>query len=248
MTNGTISNKLKELKFKKIDLIKYLPISRSTLYVYMELYENNNLDEIPDENIIKLFDLILKNNTTKNDIIKFMLDNFDEKSVKENQKNSFSDKDYGVEENVTLLEKNLQILRNAAKWSIEKLSDDSGVSIEKIAKVEAGTAKLEKPEAIALFTSLCRESREKEEDDILPITFSVIFDEHNLLPKEKEIGMNYIRVVTLANTLSNTNIDKKEFKENFQKYTGKKFTVGAAIGASAVIISGLVLSFIKHIK
>lgn len=254
MEKLNISKELKErIGFKKIDLVNYLPISRSTLYVYMEYYESDQKDLIPDENIIKLFDYILQPTTTKNDLIKFMLDTFDEKDVTESKQKNFGDKNYGDEESVMLLQKHLKVLRKAAKWDIKKLNDETGISEERLMRIENGEAKITKPEAIALFTSLCRESREKPEDDILPITFAVIFDEHNLTPEEKEVGLHYISAVVGA-----PNETKKEvYKENLQNFTGDKikfndkekgkgvFIGAAAIASLAVVVGGLLIKFIK---
>ena len=248
MTSGKISNKLKELGFKKIDLVNYLPISRSTLYVYMDYYETKQLDLIQDKDIINLFDYILKPDTTKNDLIKYMLDTFDEKIVNDNKQKSFSDKNYGDEESIILLQKHLKVLRKAAKWDVKKLNDETGISEERLTRIENGETKITKPEAIALFTSLCRESRERPEDDILPITFAVIFDEHNLTPEEKEVGLHYISAVVGAPKETK----KEVYKENLQNFTGnkikfdgKKMAIGAAIASAAVVVGGLLIKFIK---
>jgi transcriptional regulator with XRE-family HTH domain len=247
MTTGIISNKLKLLKFKKIDLIEYLPLSRATLYVYMDYYEKNMKDQIPNSEFIKLFDYILRDDVTKNDIIKYMLDNFQSDDSIDSK--TFSSKDYVVDENVLLLQKNLKVLRKAAGWEYDYLSENTGIQEERLKKIEEGQAKLTKTEAIAIFTSLCRESRERDEDDILPITFFVIFDEHHLLLEEREIGLIYISAVAD----SKEKIGKEEFKNTFEKMTGKEIgplqgtTVAGVVAAAvtAIVVGGLVFRFIK---
>jgi len=248
MSENSLSQKLSMLGFKKTELVNYLPISRSTLYVYMNYFDSNNIIDIKDEKIIKLFEFIMSEKARyKNDVIEYMLENFDEESVVKNRGKIFDESNYGDDRNIVLLQKYLKLIRKAANWKdYSYLSVETGIAVERFYKFENNQAKISKTEAIAIFSCLCRESRKKDEDDYLPVTMSLIFDENNSEEEKeiREIGLNYISVVTS----SKTKVEKEEFKEDFKKYTGKKIGVGAAIGATAIIVGTLVLKIFKSIK
>ena len=110
MSANSLSNKLSELGLKKTELVNYLPISRSTLYVYMNYFDSNNISDIKDEKIINLFEYILDEKTKyKNDVIKYMLENFDEESVVKSREKIFDESNYGDDRNIALLQKYLKL-------------------------------------------------------------------------------------------------------------------------------------------
>ena len=236
-----ITDKLKQLNLKKIDLVKYLPISRSCLYIYMNYYDQGKFSDIKDKNILKLFDFIINESTkNKNDVIKYMLDNFESDSVKNYQELIFNENKYGEDRNIALLQANLKLLRNAAGWKkMSELSDETGISEDRLNKIESKQNKISKTEAIAIFTCLCRKSRESEEDDYLPIALSLIFDD-KLLEEEKEvreIGLNYLSAVIA----SKNPVKKEDFKKNFHDYTNLTIGAGIILGATAIVIGSLAL-------
>lgn len=70
-----------DLQIKKIDvrittLVKVLPISRSTFYVYVGYYENEFEHELLPNDIIKLFNLIMHKAETWKDVYDYAYDIF----------------------------------------------------------------------------------------------------------------------------------------------------------------------------
>lgn len=75
-TQNKLICKLKELDVKIITLVKVLPISRSTFYVYVGYYENEFEHELLPNDIIKLFNLIMHEAKTWKDVYDYAYDIF----------------------------------------------------------------------------------------------------------------------------------------------------------------------------
>lgn len=84
--NKTLSNILKEMELRLIDLADLLQISRPTTYKFIELYEIGQRDKLSKE-VLKIFDFIVENSDkTKLDVIAFVINHLRKPNLDANKK------------------------------------------------------------------------------------------------------------------------------------------------------------------
>ena len=232
-----LSRKLKDIDIKIVELVSKTSVPRSTLYNYINLYSENKKESIDNKKIIELFDFVLNDSTVdRHQVFDYINDNF-----------NYSD---NIDiKNIKLLQKYFKLLVKASGWNLDELSEECGISVDRLIEIEEGNSHINEEESMALLISFCRESRSRDDNgDILTVALQLVFDEDKLETAEKQKCLDYVSMASdLKKNLKDDEF-KEEFEKDFPKYTGKKIGKGIVIGAVAVAIGSILLGIIKKRK